>query len=306
MISNPKIISERTMKACISAVKAILPSTFPYLVLSSILVSSGCCEFLGNAFSPFARLFSLSPSCFSVIIVSLICGFPIGGAMTSNLYERGLCTKEEGGRLIAFCNFCGPPYIFGVFGRIVMGSATAGLTAYLTQAVCTLLLGIIIGNIGNKKREEQTGENRVRIWAEAKENIKTSPRLSHIFCSAICKAGTSCVNIFCYVIFFSILCGILNKFIPIESEMLKAVFFGIIEISNGMDALKGCQGGVLTYFTGCLIIYFSSFSVHLQVISTLHPDISPKKYLISRIIFAPVCAALSTLIYLFILKFRLC
>ncbi len=292
MIANPNLTASRAMEGCITAVKAVLPSTFPYLVLSSILVSSGCCEFLGEAFSSFAKPFSIHPSCFSVVIVSILCGFPVGGAMTSDMYEKGLCTKEEAERLISFCNFCGPPYIFGVFGNAVMKDSRAGLIAFLTQSICGLVLGIILGI-----KRMSTNNNLKPKPQPINSKTKEDHRLSHIFCSAICKAGASTVNIFGYIIFFSVLCGIISNIIPITSDIFRAFFFGIIEISNGMEALKNCERGLLTYFTGCLITYFSGFSVHLQVISTLHEDISPKKYLLSRIIFAPLCAVISTLIY---------
>lgn len=294
MIANPKLTASQAMEGCITAVKAVLPSTFPYLVLSSILVSSGCCEFLGEAFSHFAKPFSIPSSCFSVVIVSLLCGFPVGGAMTSDMYEKGLCTKEQAERIVSFCNFCGPPYIFGVFGNTVMNDSRAGLVAFFTQSLGSLVLGLILGAKTRSKKDESKSEpQRLNNKSNKKENL----RLSNIFCSAICKAGASTVNIFCYIIFFSVLCGIIDSIIPIASHIFKAVFFGVIEISNGMEALKNCESGLLTYFTGCLITYFSGFSVHLQVISTLHKDISPKKYLFSRIIFAPICAVTSTLIY---------
>lgn len=289
-ISNPSLTAHSALEGCTTALKAVLPSTFPYLVLSSILASSGFCQFLGNSFSFMAKLLNIPPACVSVIPVSILCGFPIGGAMTSRLYEEGLCTKEQAERLICFCNFCGPPYIFGMIGNTVMKNSLYGLIAFSVQTVAALFLGIILGKTGQKTN-----------FSSQKEETESSVSISELICSSICKAGASTVNIFAYIIFFSVLCGMITNIFKLPSPLLRGMLFGIIEISNGMNHLKSCNSNIITYFFACFITYFSGFSVHLQVISTLNTDISPKKYLLSRLLFAPICAFLSSAVCMLIL-----
>ena len=288
LLSNTRLIGNWVDHGLVVAVKRVLPSTFPYFVLSSILVSSGFCTFLSSAFSGAARMFGISPPCICVVLISFICGFPIGASMANDMYEKGLCSADECERLVAFCNFCGPPYIFGVFGTGVMKDGRAGAVVFFVQSVFAVAFGVILG-----RRAEKTEKKE----AEVKAYLNDDNRLSRVICSAICKGGQSTVNIIFCIVFFSVICGTVKSFIPLPEGNASAFLLGALEMSNGISMLV--KSGPLTFFTGCLIIYFSGFSVHLQVISMLSDGISPKKYLISRLIFAPLCALTSTAVYYF-------
>ena len=95
----------------------IIPSLFPFFVLSSLVVELGLAGYLGRLLEGLMRpLFHVSGACASAFALGFIGGYPVGAKTAISLYENGMCTKTEAERLLAFCNNSGPAFILGVVG----------------------------------------------------------------------------------------------------------------------------------------------------------------------------------------------
>ena len=56
--------------------RVLIPSLFPYMVISSLIVRTGAAETLGAPLAPLTRkLFRLPPGAGGVIILGILCGF---------------------------------------------------------------------------------------------------------------------------------------------------------------------------------------------------------------------------------------
>lgn len=83
----------------------IVPSLFPFFVLSSLVVDLGLAAYLGRALEGLMRpLFRVSGSCAAAVALGFIGGYPVGARTALQLYQQGLCSKPEAERLLAFCN----------------------------------------------------------------------------------------------------------------------------------------------------------------------------------------------------------
>ncbi|MFR4562546.1 MAG: nucleoside recognition domain-containing protein [Flavonifractor plautii] len=101
----------------------ILPSLFPFFVLSSLVVELGMSRCLGRLFQPvMAPLFRVNGACASAVALGFIGGYPVGARTAIALYESGQCSRTEAERLLAFCNNSGPAFILGVVGTGVFGT----------------------------------------------------------------------------------------------------------------------------------------------------------------------------------------
>ena len=104
----------------------IVPSLFPFFVLSSLVVDLGLAAYLGRAMEGLMRpLFRVSGSCAAAVALGFIGGYPVGARTALQLYQQGLCSKTEAERLLAFCNNSGPAFILGVVGAGVFGDGRA-------------------------------------------------------------------------------------------------------------------------------------------------------------------------------------
>ena len=101
----------------------IVPSLFPFFVLSSLVVELGMSRYLGRLLEPvMAPLFRVNGSCATALALGFVGGYPVGARTAISLYENGQCSKTEAERMLAFCNNCGPAFILGVVGTGIFGS----------------------------------------------------------------------------------------------------------------------------------------------------------------------------------------
>ncbi|MGN1313628.1 MAG: hypothetical protein ACI4VG_01280 [Lachnospiraceae bacterium] len=94
--------------------RSMIPSLFPFMVLSGFLVRSKMAEGISRLFCPFLSL--LFPRSYSIgytILIGFLCGFPMGAKVVADLLETNRINEKEGEYLLAFCNNIGPLYILG-------------------------------------------------------------------------------------------------------------------------------------------------------------------------------------------------
>ena len=128
----------------------IIPSLFPFFVLSSLTVELGVAEKLGRLLAPLMRpLFNVGGACASALVLGFIGGYPVGAKTVINLYENGECSKTEAERMLSFCNNSGPAFIFGVVGAGIFSSGTIGLILYLAHIAASVCVGLVFRRWGS-------------------------------------------------------------------------------------------------------------------------------------------------------------
>lgn len=94
--------------------KNMIPTLFPFMVLSGFLVRTGMAAKLSKVFYPALRyIFPATPSMLYAIVMGFLCGFPMGAKVVSDLLESRQITPRQGEYLLAFCNNIGPLYMLG-------------------------------------------------------------------------------------------------------------------------------------------------------------------------------------------------
>ena len=97
----------------------IIPSLFPFFVLSALVVDLGLAGHLGRALEGIMRpLFNVPGACAPALALGFVGGYPVGARTALQLYQKGMCTKTEAERLLAFCNNSGPAFILGGLGSL--------------------------------------------------------------------------------------------------------------------------------------------------------------------------------------------
>ena len=103
-------------------VRIIVPSLFPYMVLSSFIVRSGTDIIIGRISVPLTKLLALPESAGAAVLLSLTGGFPVGAKCVSLLYEEGRLNKEQADRMMCFCVCPGPAFLIPALGCIMLGN----------------------------------------------------------------------------------------------------------------------------------------------------------------------------------------
>ena len=134
---------EAAKSALVLCAQTVIPSLFPFFVISSFMVNTGFVSCAGKIAAPISRrLFKVSGSGAVVFVMGILCGYPTGAKMVSELYENKEISRNEAMRLLPFCNNSGPLFVIGAVGAGMLGSTRLGVTLYAVHVVSAVLTGI--------------------------------------------------------------------------------------------------------------------------------------------------------------------
>lgn len=249
------------LKLCVSAV---IPTLFPFFVVSGLLVNLGFVAVLGRVFMPVARfLFKTSGKGAVVFIIGIICGYPTGAKVIADMCRDKSLSKKESERLLAFCNNSGPLFIIGAVGTVMLGNHKLGVVLYIIHLLSAIFTGILLSLFA--KNDIAPSESEICV-----KDIGTAVAQS------IENAVRSILNVCGYVVFFSILC-----------VMVKNVFLiSILEVTTGAKTLiaRGFDEKIMIILLSGAI-GFGGICVMLQVQSAVAgTKISLRLYILGKII----------------------
>lgn len=276
----------------------IVPSLFPFFVLSSLVVDLGLAAYLGRALEGLMRpLFRVSGSCAAAVALGFIGGYPVGARTALQLYQQGLCSKTEAERLLAFCNNSGPAFILGVVGAGVFGDSRVGLLLYLTHALASFLVGLLFRFYGGSERKHSPAPKPKPIQAV------TVPAA---FTGAVTRSLQNTLNICAFVVFFSVVLRLLSAYgiftalanllalAGFQPEWARRLVAGLLELSSGVSSLQGSAQLAGRVSMAAFMLGWAGLSVHCQVLSFLvDSGLSAKTYLVGKLCHGLIAAGLT-------------
>lgn len=250
-------------------VELILPSLFPFFVLSALLGKLGLPAALGHALSPLAeKLFHVSGAGCTAFFMGLLGGFPLGAAYIADLAESGAVSDEEAGRLLAFCNNSGPAFFLGALGTGVFASARLGLLLYGVHICAALLTGLLLRGA----RQERA----------APVSVPRPYSFSRALPEAVRQAVTAALNVCGFVVCFAVFTGLLNAngtlslLAGLLSELIgqpltwcSALLTGFFELAGGIGAMRGLDPTPLNLALAAGLMGWGGLSVHFQTLALL-------------------------------------
>ena len=286
----------------------IVPSLFPFFVLSSLVVELGMSRYLGRVLEPvMAPLFRVNGSCAAALALGVVGGYPVGARTAIQLYQSGQCSRTEAERLLAFCNNCGPAFILGVVGAGIFGSGRVGLVLYLGHLTASLLVGLLFRFYRPGERPRRGGSGRVQFQTAS---------VPAAFTKSVTGALQSTLNICAFILFFTVairmltLSGLLTALARVLSALLsplglsqiwaERLLTGMLEMSSGVSSLTtGTFTGRLSM--AAFMLGWAGVSVHCQVMAFLGDSgLSLRTYLVGKslhgVFSALLIAALSRLL----------
>lgn len=210
--------------------KHMIPSLFPFMVLSGFLLRSGLSMQLASLLNPLlGKIFRLSPSCIYIIIMGFLCGFPMGANVIAESLSLDRITKREAELLLSFCNNIGPVYFIS-FAYTTCPFLSLGLTISIMYGV-PLLYGLILRYI----RYRDIPYTKASFCKEHPHNNKN---YLDAFQESLQKSIISIVTLGAYMVIFNVLqLPLYNSFYKM-SEGILSILKGLIEINSGISAIN--------------------------------------------------------------------
>ncbi len=283
MFKMPQTVGNGVKNGLEICVYTIIPSLFPFLILSTYIVRSEMFSPFFRFFSPVSRTFFRQPECtVPVILMSFIGGFPIGAKMTSSLLESGKITKNQAQRLLLFCFNGGPAFTITAVGINMLGSVKAGVIIYVSVCLSSLILGFISALFDDKKKVEKT---------LFKEDKMTSLVLSASVTDSVNTIFSMCA----WIVLFSALTECINTL---------NLSHGVLLFTNSVtEVTKGCTVACneLSIPVISAIIGFGGFCIHCQIYGFISQSgLKYTRFLVVRIINSALSAVIC---FVLLLKF---
>lgn len=266
--------------------KVILPSLFPFLIISNLITKTALPKLLGKLLNPIMRfLFNLPGSTSLALFLGMTGGYPIGAKIASDLVESKVISKNISDHLITFVNNSGPLFISGAVGIGLYNSKKIGLLLLLVHYLSALIVGIIF-------REK---ENLTDIKNEIDFTVVSLSNLGKTLNEAIKNALSSIFNIGGFIVLFSLISSILANtgilfvlskfFFPTLSEETSyGILSGLLEVTTGINLISTIHISLLQkLIITSILIGFGGVCIHMQTLSIISKtNISIKNYFIGK------------------------
>lgn len=280
------------------SINVIVPSLFPFFVLSSLSVELGLLDGIGRLLSRIMKpLFHVSGVCAGAFLLGVVGGYPVGARTAISLYTKGYTSKEETERLLSFCNNSGPAFILGVVGAGIFSSSQVGLWLYLGHVLASVLVGILFRSYGKGNGEPRT--------ANKQNSSKPFPLA---FTDSVKGAFEGTLNICAFVIFFTVvirllfltgvigyLSGLLSwvlRDLGLPKSFIESLLTGIIEMTSGVWSLRDMAASLGSKLCmAAFILGWAGLSVHCQVLSFIGSSgLSTKTYFFGKLLHGMISA----------------
>ena len=293
LLCYSKAVSASMTQALKLCVQVLLPSLFPFFVLSSMFISTGVIQRLSTRLEkPFQWLFGLPGSFGAALLLGAAGGYPVGAKTIATLYQQGQCSKRDAEKALRFCNNAGPAFLISAVGASLLQDPHAGLNLYAVHVLSALIIGFIY----------RKNTDHVKYHGITADHMRSTATIS-LFLRAVTDAFSSFLNVSAFVLIFSVISTMLQQLPLIDSLhclpgggiLWYGLLAGFLELTSGVACLT--QGGLppssllpaLSFLCG-----WGGCSVQFQTISLLHDaGLSCRQYLKSKLL-QGILAALIT------------
>lgn len=264
------------------AVKYVIPTSFPFMIVSDVYVCYGKPENIRILRNAFCSLFGFSPHCLATFICGNVVGFPIGAKMCADLYASGTVRADEAERLIPLSSNPSCAFVIGGVGMGIWGDIRVGLFLLVSIYSATVLCGIITRS---KRKNGVLNASNVNN--------------SYDFVTSVKNSGQSSISIISFISAFSVINGLLKK--RINNALILHAFSAFSEVTNAIKLYA--TSGVFTK-EGSLILSafalgFGGACVGLQSSAfTSVVGLKMKKYYLIKLLEGVLSAGIFSILYM--------
>ena len=277
----------------------LIPSLFPFMVLSSFVVNCGISRILSRFLAPVTKSFFRLPGSTGVtILLSMFGGYPVGARGIRTLLDRGLITQEEGARMLCFAVGAGPAFVIFAVGCSLLHDVTMGVILFAAQAATQLILGFASRFLCKNDTYKQN----------TPDNAKPMP-FADAFVQSCADGVLGILNLCGMVVLFSSLMGILQSggaqslfeslltSCGVSREAASSILPILFEVTGGCN--KAASAGA-SYELMAFAIGWGGLSVHFQVYSAVG-ELPVKRllFMLFRLLQGVLCAGITYGILLF-------
>lgn len=274
IIINPAICKAGAISGILMCGRIIIPSLFPFTMCVLFIIKSGVLQKLEPLTPTTKAFFGITADEFSLLILSMIGGYPVGARLIKESADNGVITETQSRIMLNYCINAGPAFIIGAVGTGILGSKEIGYLLLASHIIASLFLCFICRFF---RTEEKLSVKAPPIHISIADNFVVSAS----------EAASSVLGICAFVILFSAINAYIKAF-SIKLPFLKFLLL-LTEVTN---AVTYTDNIILISF----LLGFGGFCVWCQVISAAKDiKINYSLFLLFRLIHGILSAAFTSL-----------
>ena len=196
-------------------VNNLIPALFPFFIISDILINYNITEYIPKTIRNICKLiFNINDNMLTVLILSMLSGFPSNARNTRTLYDKGLITLEEANHILIFSHFANPVFILTTVAVFFFNNQKVGIILLITHYFSNFILGICF-------------RNKIKLSNNSYALIDKSNNFGNIFIASIKKAIDTIL----------LICGILTIFLMLSSIVINVL---LLELKHLVSYLLVC------------------------------------------------------------------
>lgn len=262
----------------------LLLGIFPFLIVSGLIVGSGCAPLLALPLRPAARLLGCkSDSAAAVLLIGGLGGFAPAASAAAGLYRRGELDAREAGLLLAAAVGSSPSFVMLSVGQGMLGGLAIGVRLYLCQLAAAYLAVLLYARLLPRNRRlrhspPQRGRSTgaagglqpagmdvdrsvpANTHNAAAPSVSSSRQPPVTLASVIGDGAITYIRLCGFIVYFRILAGGAAAFLPARLAFLPAL---LLEVSSGCSLAAAIPR--FGPYLCCAALSLQGLSVLLQV-----------------------------------------
>ncbi|MDR1600314.1 MAG: hypothetical protein LBS11_10680 [Oscillospiraceae bacterium] len=253
---DPATVTDAARRSCQTWAESVMPSLFPFVALSLLLVSS-----LNALNLPCTTLTSLS------VALGMIGGSPSGARLLAQLQNQtgGKLSKRSIQRAAACVTTASPMFILATLTNWLGTSRFVGLTMLVSHILAALLAGLVCVSWTRRwPDDESTRYYSARDSARDTENQPPSPAKPLTLSEAVTQAAAAMFSVCGCMVLFNAAVAVAASRLAL-SPMAAAVMASLLEMAGGCARIAGL--GLPTAAAApmiCAAVTFGGASVFTQ------------------------------------------
>lgn len=278
MLSHPSITCSKASTALVIWFNTLVPTLLPVLIVSNLILITKTWELFIPILHPIlGRLFYISPSGSFSITLGVLCGYPIGAKVVSDLYTKKELSYSEAKRILTFVNFPSPMFLNGYLLQQCIFKISSNLSdstvkpSSLTIQILISIYGsaIIIGIFHSiKARMKDTlYSNHTSYNTQTQKGITKMSLTITTVQQTLLSSAEILLFVGLYMMIATILAGFLEHYLYTPFLPL---FAGMLEMTTGISLLTMSNLSVHTCSSIAIFLCcFGGMSIALQTSTVL-------------------------------------
>jgi len=128
-------------------VKNLIPALFPFFIISDILINYNITNYIPKIIKNFCKyIFNITDNMLTILILSMISGFPSNARNTRILYDSNGISLDEANHILIFSHFANPIFILTTIAIFFFHNNKVGIILIISHYVSNFILGLVFRN----------------------------------------------------------------------------------------------------------------------------------------------------------------